>query len=98
MLHETNPFEAAVAAGVPEDDMIRLAIIVRVAHSDSGVWTGCRVDYAFRTWCETKPAQSLSGYLDGCHFVAFHPFGDGNLVQLETLREHAYSFLEKRSA
>lgn len=98
MPFDVNPFEAAVTAGVPEDDMLRLAIVVRVAHTDSGVWTGCRLDFAMRAWRETKPAPSLAGYLDGHHFAAFHPFADGTLVQLETLREHAYSFLEKRSA
>ncbi len=91
--HE-NPFIAAAEAGL-ESEMDRLATIVSCAHRPDDVYAGCRVERALAR-LDSEERGTLSSYLDGIYFApVLGGSYDISQEQLDTLRELAWSYLER---
>jgi hypothetical protein len=82
-----NPFQSAVDNNINFEHMRALALIVRCAHTESDVFTGCRVYRALSDYTE----PSINGYLEGCHFEAW--VDDGMIPYLDALQGKADEFL-----
>lgn len=72
------------------EDMRRLATIVKVAHTSDDVWMGIRTERALNGY----KGGGLAPYINGRHFMPFLS-KSGEIIYLETLRDHACRFLDK---